>query len=227
MSSQSLYGSFPVQQSNLGNVPGFVLSDAVLSNGANPGQRTKGATRIVEITNKPTLLEKWSIIGWTVRLRIGLIIGQLPVYGTIGDLWAGMIINNPQNSDGGTLVTNQPPLWIGRTEALSSNLFTTISPPSLPSDLSTFSKVWEGRTDPIVPLPGTGTVDTTASDCTLIGITYPFSLPIDVRNADRLQFGLILTPSLIGGAADIHAVTNQVEFIVKTASFSVLYDDGR
>lgn len=226
MSSQSIFGSFPVQQSNIGNAPSFVLSDTVFSIAANPGQRTKGATRVVEITNKPTLLEKWSIIGWTVQLRIGLIVGQLPVYGMIGDLWAGMLINNPQNNNGGVVVTNAVPLWQTRVEALSSNIFATIPPPSLPTDLSTFSKAFQGSSDFIALLPGTATVDVSESDCTLIGTTYPFSLPISVRNADRLQFGLILTPSIIGGAADVHALTNQVEFIIKTASFSVLYDDG-
>jgi hypothetical protein len=61
----------------------------------------------------------------------------------------------------------------------------------------------------------------------IVGASFAFSLPITVRNADRLQFGLILMPSLIGGAADSHALTNQVELIIGACSFSVLYDDGR
>lgn len=228
MSSQALYGSFPPQFPGVNTGFGIctlILADSQIAGNPQQTRRSLGCIRVVEIQDKPTLLETWQIIGWNLNIRLALTVGTLPVWGRIGDLWAGLLINTPFNDVG---LTEFAGAWNAQVVQTPS---VTKSPVQLPANLSTFTKIWDGEADPIRILAGNN-FQPQESECDLIATSFSLPLPISLRNADRIQFALIKMPSVFGGAVDTTVgpsqnASNELQFAVKSAAFSVQYDDGR
>lgn len=199
MSTQRTSGNF---------VQGDPGPTVIFEVGANIGAgRTVGAVRGRTIPERPALNEEWTILGWTLRTKIGCFAQNLaagagqPTFAKFGDLWAGLIIG-PAVPDAGRGTAGTLPIAAGGA--------------ALPQDLSTFQKVFDGSTDalPQVTDFAGGFIGRP------IGVTYVLPAPIVVRTSDpgELQFLLVFTPTVSLG---------RVQFGVKEASFTIIYDEAR
>lgn len=199
--SQIQTGSFPRQDLKPTNV---VLYDGPVSNIA---QFTAGGVRVANLNIQPTLVQKWAVIGWSIRMRIGLqlatpgtVTGQgLATYGRLGDVWVGLVADASASNAGGVDVTP------GIVKPGSA---------SFPFDLSTFEKVFDGSSDPIRQ-PANLTI---ADQYQLIGVTYGLPSPIEVVSGTQLQMALVQTPTLAG--------PGMFGLIVYSCDFSVIYNDN-
>lgn len=163
------------------------------------GQWSQGATLIDLVALTPPLTERWQILAWELSYDGSWFIpagGNGRPYGKLGALWAGLVssgasptgLNTP-----GTIPYRQPML-------------------SLPSDLSTLQKVWDGGTDPLFPNSSTPP----AAPSGTRGASQNLPVPIDVDPGKPLGFGLWLTPSL----------TNRAYLFIWNAVVAIVYEDG-
>lgn len=180
-------------------LPGFgtneVLADVLTIAGG--GGYSPGKTRVQQLSNSPSLVKPWTVYGWTMEIRLGYQFTTSGVapgspFGRMGDLWGGLLIDTP----------------------LSDSPFAA----NLPPDLSTFTKIWEGNTDPVRQVAGSSPV--TAFQ--LVPVTFMLPSPVVARSGAQLAMGLVLTPSLWGSTA-ASADTHQLR--IPTAFFSVIYTE--
>ncbi|HEX6461118.1 MAG TPA: hypothetical protein VF032_19535 [Thermoleophilaceae bacterium] len=181
--------------------------------GSGNADWSSGAIRTEQIQIQPTLVEHWSIIGWSIRLDIGFLQAFGPVWGRLGNLWAGLLVDSALHNAGGAIAggvgNNSPTQQPGAV--------------ALPQDLSTFSKIWDGSTDAISQVgkagnlfPGIGISGRTLG--APVGTTFMLPSPVDISPGTLLQMVLILTPSLSAGGLMI---------LIQNAGFTVLYDTGK
>lgn len=166
MSGQVLAGEFQRDATGLVIAPDVGLAGSTTY--------TPGATRTDPLHLQPTLVETWSIVGFTVRVRLALMastnVGQ--VWGRLGTLWAGLITDSSLPS-----------------QQLAG----------FPTDLSTMTAIWDGKQDEVRTVPLA--VPVNPLDCSLIAATFMLPQPISVRSGSQLQMGLVLTPSMLTCAA--------------------------
>lgn len=194
MSGQVLAGQFdrvdPAYQ------PGFMV--LVDGDGTPTTGYTPGATRVDQLPFSPTLVEKWSVIGYSVRVRLGLsrTITDGQMWGRLGSLWAGLISDS----------SLKPAQYA-----------------NFPIDLSTFVKVFDGAQDEIrwVTNPGSFTAPGNIPDntYTLIADTFMLPQPVEVRSGAQVQMCLVQTPSLLTVSA------GTMQFNVRDCTYSVIYND--
>lgn len=153
----------------------------------------------------PQRSRQWELLGLTVNVRLGLSIqigtGTFKRWGRLGKLWAGINV-------GGDLSTQ----FVGT---------------NLPGDLSNFTVIWDGDTDPIrlVPDYSTGIFDFTPYS--IISNTFMFPQPVLMGWESNIQVGLIQTPSLIGiDARGGGGSTAHVVLVVPIgATYTLIYNE--
>lgn len=181
--------------------PSAIINGAVLldlaQGGGNGANRTSGATLTQTINTHPTQSGKWRILGWSGRVRVGITMGNNPL-GSDYQMWAKF----------GTLVAGLA------IDASMPNSASAV----LPSDLSTFTDIWDPNVDP-GPIVGLTNLFP-ETDFLPIGKTYIFPSPITIPVGAQLQFALILTPSLIGMTPAVSLAGP----ILRAADFSLLYE---
>lgn len=195
MSLRSLPGTkFPIEALS----GRFVLTD--YTDLGSPGMWTDGKVRVADLASNPPLSSRWEIIGWTARIFVGMSRTPdpggtiLPVWGKFGILLAGLAVNaSLSNAEG--------------------------SPVPLPSDMSTFTEVWNPNEDP-GPVVNTNSFGTTTYPTKPIAATFIFPSPVVVPAGAQLQFALIMLPSLAGGYPGMSVGPH-----VESADFTLLYDD--
>jgi hypothetical protein len=166
--------------------------------GISRGAYTTGATRVATINTSPTLSAHWSVLGWSARLlaafiKIDAASTNVDAYGRWGTLKAGL--------------------------GIDANL-SNASKPVTPTDLSTFTEIWDPNTQDAPVLSSGVSQDDTAY--LPIGETFMFPAPIKVNPGATLQFALILTPSLLGLTPfNLTALGLQI----RSADFTLLYQD--
>lgn len=158
----------------------------------------KGATRVSTVNSQPTLSQPWTIYGWSVRIRAVIGVFQRPYFARFGNLWFGLAINANLIDTGGIDPASSNALSGGAT---------------LPPDLSTFDKVWDGDSLKVVDIAQQ--LDDTDFD--LLGVTYLFPAPITIGPGSQMQMALVLNPSVIA---------NNVAFVVRSCEYSLIYDIG-
>lgn len=187
MSGQVLAGEFPTLPPT-----NSVYGDTIA--GPTTGFTT-GLTRVVPLQLQPTLVERWQIIGYSVRIRLGLAFflpsGQ--IWGRLGQLWTGLVTDSS---------------------------LTPANVATFPSDLSTFVKVWDGQNDDIreVNLNELNAGTANPLGYTLIAQTFMLPQPIEIRSGSQIQMALVLTPSMI-------TTLTAAELVILRASYSVIYND--
>jgi hypothetical protein len=200
MALQAIGGSFP----RVDGVGTYVILDATdltLAGVVHDVGRTVGDVRTSQPLAQPTLTQRWTLLGWSIRLQIGYRNGppappsMQNYWGTLGDLWAGVAINGSLKDAGGVISTG--PTVRRKGEA------------SLPQDLSTFAKVWT-KDDPILRADGS------ADPSQPVGLTYMLPAPLPIRPGDTMQMALIWTSSVLGGF---------VVLKVPSCDYTILYDD--
>lgn len=194
MSGQVLAGEFER------NDPAYLtpgVAALVDGDGFGVTNYTTGTTRLDQLPFSPNLTERWTIIGYSVRIRMGLLQnGAGPMWGRIGNLWAGLISDSPLAS---------------------------AQSPNFPIDLSTFVQVFNGGQDTLrlVADPSTFATPALINDAqySLIAQTFMLPQPIQVRSGSQLQMALIMTPSMLTSLAGLTRI------LVRSCSYSVLYND--
>jgi hypothetical protein len=188
MSIQAVTGAFTNTQ-----ITGAVILDQ--QQGASTDW-TKGAIRTMPVAIQPTLVQKWRILGFSARAQLGIVRALLnPFYGRWTDLWVGLLVDKSISDFSGIQ---------GDRGSVT-----------LPQDLSTFAKLWDGQRDPPPPIittpyainPGQG----------WFGLTYMLPNPLDVRSGAQISMALILMPMLLAFG---------MGFKVGSCDFSVLYEDA-
>lgn len=208
VSLQRFPGSF--QQNSTAFWNGILLADGPVQVPLATNY-SAGAIRVAPIAPGPSLSSTWTIIGWTIRLRVAFSIAAIPpsltgLWARFGDLWAGLAIDSPlQNQNGNGPANNG--LSVG-----------------LPSDLSSFTKVWTPD-EPIryAPWQSNAFNDTPrvrAQDCQIMGTTFMLPSPVNVPPGTAMQMVLLLTPWL--GPYN----GNLLVFVVQSCDFTVLYEFG-
>jgi hypothetical protein len=188
MSIQAITGSFTRLQ-----ITGAVILDQ--QQGAS-ADWTKGAIRTMPVAIQPTLMERWRIVGFSVRAQLGIVRALAnPFYGRWTDLWSGLLVDTTMSEFSGIQ---------GDRGAVT-----------LPQDLSTFAKLWSGQTDAPPPIITSPFAITAGQGW--FGLTYMLPAPIDVRLGAQISFALILMPMLLGFG---------MGFKVGSCDFSVLYDNA-
>lgn len=140
--------------------------------------KTTGFTAAVPLGYGPSQSEKWEILAFSVQVRLGVTLNATPAFqywGKIGDLWAGILVDNPIPTPAG----NSPPVW---------------GPPVLPADMSTFTPVWSGDQD--VAMITSLNADTESS-WTLALDNLQLTFPLEMYTGAQLAFALTWTPSIL------------------------------
>lgn len=207
MASRFIYGQWDIEHlvAASGGGPSNVFIDGgATGDGTLAGGKSPGLVRVSRVAPPPTLMEHWTLLGWTIRLSLVYVVISKPIFGHLGKLWAGLAVNSQQSNQGG-LSVNPVPLHSlpGRGQ--------------FPADLSTFDVIWTQDDDvatatydpTAVPLPSTVVPG-------LVAKTFMFPAPIDAEPGAQLQMQLVLTPGVYGGI-------NQL--ICVDGSWSLIYDD--
>lgn len=142
---------------------------------AGASSRTNGLTMAVPIQGGPSFAAGWSILAFSLQVKIGLNTVNTPAgqgWGRLGALWAGLLTGSNVAAPDDDLA------W---------------KPASFPVDLSTFIKIWDGSTDGISSVVTNGP----EADWTLIAGTFQLPFPLKVSPGTPLGFCLILTPSIV------------------------------
>lgn len=173
MSTDVLAGSFPKQ-------PGanFVSIDG--GAGAGQGAFTQGRTITTQATVQPSLTEKWTAVGWSMRAKMCIVpplVGD-PTWARFGNLWGGLEVDAPPQPPGF-------PAQIG---------------PKFPADLSPFAILWNGPND---PLPLLSSANSPESQFGIVALTFMLPVPILIRSGANLQMALVLTSSLVAGNVSV------------------------
>jgi hypothetical protein len=193
MALQTLY--MPMRSGRFAGVAGINLGDS--EGAADPGWTT-GATLIDSLPISPPLAQQWTLLAWGVTFTGAWarpFATRVP-YGKLGALWAG-VLTDPRTP---TLASAAQP-W--QTPMLT-----------LPLELTSVQKVWDGTQDPMFPLfaPQGGQFNPPAAMASAENLPQP--IPIDAGRP--LAFGMWLTPSLVANTL----------LQIWNASFSIVYDDG-
>jgi len=173
MPTQQITGTFPQ-----GDTPGQggTTNTVIFETSTAPVVRTPGGVRTSSLAVQPNLTEEWTVLGWNINVSLALIAPGSPRWGVVGDLWAGLLIDNQLHDAGGTAApaTQRP------------------GGSSFPIDLSTFAKIFNGANDyvPSVVAVGIGAPGN-------LGLTFMLPTPQPVFSGTMLQFALILTPSIL------------------------------
>lgn len=182
------------------------ITDLIIDSMVNGPLYTVGASRSSPLTFAPTLMEKWTIIGFTTRAYVSInardqvtVTNPVQFNGRCGALWGGIYKSQPlphSNTDQG---------------------------PTVPADLSAFTPLWDGEQPVKVNATNVVTAILDQANQTLLAQTYMLPVPIPVRQGTQLGVGIFLLPSLIeitaGGAA-------MFSIVIPKVTFAVLYDDG-
>lgn len=168
MSTDLLAGAFPVNPTG-GNVN--VLADVT----GVQNDYTSGQTVVSPVTSNPTLLERWVVLGWSMRVRVAVFTPAgspaPPYWARFGKLWGGFM---PSAS-----IQNQGAV-------------------AFPPDMSTFTVLWDGQF-PIPVFSGSPATPTTPA-FGLVALTYMLPSPIPLRPGAQIQMGLVMTPTLSSGS---------------------------
>jgi hypothetical protein len=208
MGSQFIYGSWQreVVPPSLAASNVFIDGGVAGSGGAGQGDRSPGLVRVSDITPQPTLTEHWTVLGWTVSLGLVFNVTELPYFGALGKLWAGLAMNAQQRNQGGLSVNPNP-------------IHKVPGQAQFPADLSTFDGVWTQDDDVAIvsydpttqPLPASAVP-------ALIAKTFMFPAPVDINPGSQMQMQLVLTPGVYGWAN---------ELICTSGNWSLIYDDNQ
>jgi hypothetical protein len=203
MAVNTLYGAWKQEISNLGSGPEAV---AVFIDGPAVGEhaKTPGLVRVSPVSINPSLMERWAIQGWTVRLALVYNVIVQPYFASLGKLWAGLAIESQQTDQGGLLPGP------GGLSALPGRA-------QFPPDLSTFDVIWTQDDDvAIVNWDQRGALPGSAIP-SLVAKTFMLPSPVEVRPGSQMQMQLVLTPGIYGWFNTLACVDG---------SWSLLYDDG-
>lgn len=197
MSTQKLFAPF-IPQSDVILPTGIIQYDGV--NSGPISQYTPGFTIANDVTQRPSLVRGWTIVGWTINARIGLFVGMAgrtstKHWGKLGKLWGGIAITAGMKSQ-----------FVGAV---------------LPTDLSTFTPIWDGAQDDIRQVPDFFSGVTDYSQYTQVSITYILNQPVEVGPGTQMQMAMVMTPSLIG----IDTNGPAVFLVMGAANYGVLYDE--
>ena len=213
---QGLFGQADFDQ----GVP-YALGDGLFWGVADAAgvKKSSGAVRVVPVSIQPSLVERWQVLGFSVRLQtaISWLYGSVYAnvdrpYGRVGDIWAGALIDAPMAASGGAILGGKP---FGAAQ--------------LPQDMSTFTKVVDAD-EPRPILNATGptapqNVVSIPAGQGLFGTTFMFPVPQVLHSGSQLQMALIALPSKIG-RYNVPPVTNGWILFVQSCSYTVIYDDG-
>jgi hypothetical protein len=165
---------------------------------------TPGVVRVSTLTAQPNLAERWTLLGWSIRARVGV---ALPTpafnphpYGRIGRLWAGLLVDATMSNQGGLLLNVQQP-----------------GGASLPLDLSTFTVIWDPSETPMPIFDPAGAVPA-EDQFGIIGQTYMLPAPIEAHSGSQMQMALILDHCLLAQSIGV---------ILLSCEYSLIYDDGK
>jgi hypothetical protein len=204
MALQQVYGQF--KQIAIGGsfTDTVVLFDLVGNETGGSPHWSPGTMCSTELTVQPSLPEQWSVLGWTISYlafcqapdKINLLTQTMAPFAANAELWAG--------------------LTAGKTVAPADSPQKTIGA-TLPSDLSTFTKLWSLNDD--TPFPQADLTDgatVRSLPQSPRGVTYMLPEPLKIVSGEGLAMNLILTPML----------GYSVFLAVKSAGYTILYDSG-
>lgn len=160
-----------------------------------------GATRAIALEITPTVMQRFTIIGFNVRMALCAFTpqpgGANQHWAKFGDVWGGIYANSPlPRSDTGLNIIAQ-------------------NGAQFPADLSTFSKVWDGQNDPIRLLSVLDSIPFD-SKCQVIANNTMLASPITVRPSSNLGFGCVITPGVY---------SQYMTLWVARFSYSILYTE--
>ena len=186
----------------------LLLSDSLFSGAAaSTAQRTTGATVVQRV---PTLPGPggMSLFGWTLKYD-GYVIGNYPQgalpVARFGDLWGGVVADPTIPTD--TTTTAQ-----GAGGNFRSHL---------PSDLSSFAKVYSGADDRCFTL-NTLSNQTQYQDQDPRSFTYMLPQPMRVDEGRQLAFMVVLTPSIL--LIQSGAIWPLIRMLASQASYTLYID---
>lgn len=227
MTAETLTGRFTYPLD--ANVPAdqFVFIDKVPGAVATAGVAsayTNGLVRVQPIDLRPSLMETWSLLGWSLRARVGYVQQGAPVGGPWarwGDVWAGLTVDRPMDNIGGGVFFNNVGLGIVQSPKIA-----TEGRAQLPEDLSTFAKLW--RPDDPLPLfqndfalngwPAGGTARMAP-----VALLNMLPIPLALNTGLTLQMVLIVTPSIHAMVVS-PGVGELLHFALAEVAFTVFYD---
>lgn len=211
MTDRVLNGNWPTVPVTVGGVqrPAFSFADG--SNASN-GLATPGLVRVSPVPVTPSVVEHWTVLGWSVRLSMlynlnGSQTAGMPPCAKLGKLWGGLAIGSQQRDQGGWIPTPGG----GMTAIPGRGV--------LPADLSTFDVVWTQDDDVGLSNWDFGTQQIPASAVPFpVGHTYMLPAPIGVLPSTQLQMQLVQMPG-------VYMFLDQL--VCVDASWSLIIDDGK
>lgn len=165
---------------------------------------TQGCTAVQIVSPSPSGSEKWSVLSVTIAANLQFVyVNNSPLYGKLGKVIAGLILN-PSLSQGGAIQT--------------------VPMIPLPTDQALLGVMWDGNIDPMPP----GRLAATNGGPALpISATVNPPLAIELPSSgEEIGVGIWITPSLYGTPA-IFSSPAQAGLRVLNAQYVVDYDDGQ
>lgn len=205
--SDILTGTFPPKDLFLGTVGALIEAGNAGGVGLPPAW-TAGVIRVVPVGVQPSLVQRWTVLGFSVQIRIAMqftprnVFNSQPLaaYGTFGKLYAGLLFDATTSNSGGMMNGSQLP-----------------GGAYFPFDLSTFTVVWDGSEDSArVIAQGAGNAPD--SSFSLLAETFMFPSPVAIRSGSNMEMALVLTPSVLSPC--------DAGLIVRSCAYSVIYDDN-
>lgn len=171
------------------------------------GQRLSGGVRTVQANIQPTLMETWTILGWTMNIffgwnRAGGFNG--PYWGQLGQIWAGLQVDGFLREAGGG----------------SGGGFSLPGGAAFPTDMSTFTKAWDADSDP-TPANVENAAGGTTVGFTVVPAIFQLPFPLLLRSGARLQMVLIRTPPVVGS---VIAAGGMPGIEIRAAQYTISYD---
>jgi hypothetical protein len=197
MATRFLYGNWD-QERNASGQAINVFADGISA--VVPG-KSPGLVRVSPITIGPSMMERWAVLGWSIRLALLADATNIDVYGRIGTLWGGLAIDSQQSNQGG-LSGGGAGVFPGRAQ--------------FPPDLSTFDVLWTQSEDIALSSFDASQPPPASLVPTPVAKSFTFPVPIPVDPGTQMAMELVFTPGVYSA---------QTTIICASGSWSLVYDD--